>query len=158
MEHEPNDITLETTNGNFNYRAAGTIFDATGRILVTTSTTADVVLIGGRVKLHESAAAAIAREFREELGVAVTPIHLLAVADHHVTIPGETWQQVVLLFQLETTVTLPATTCSGDHLLWKTPEQLAKIDFQPAELCQFLQPNQSPHYVQDLDDGFGSSL
>ncbi|WP_203641901.1 NUDIX domain-containing protein [Levilactobacillus andaensis] len=157
MEHEPNDITLETANGNFNYRAAGTIFDTTGRILVTTSTTADAVLIGGRVKLHESAAAAITREFREELGVVVTPTRLLAVADHQATIPGETWQQVVLLFQVETTATLPAATCNGDRLLWKTPEQLTKIDFQPAELQQFLQPNRSPLYVQDLDDGFGSS-
>lgn len=157
MEHEPNDITLKTTNGNFNYRAAGTIFDTTGRILVTTATTADAVLIGGRVKLHESAAAAIIREFREELSIAVTPVHLLTVADHQVTIPGETWQQVVLLFQVETTATLPAATCNGDRLLWKTPEQLAQIDFQPAELRQFLQPNRSPHYVQDLNDGFGSS-
>ncbi|MFC6261172.1 NUDIX domain-containing protein [Levilactobacillus fujinensis] len=157
MEHEPNDITLETANGNFNYRAAGTIFDSTGRILVTTSTTAAAVLIGGRVKLHESAAAAITREFQEELGVSVTPIHLLAAADHQVTIPGETWQQIVLLFQVETTSTLPEATCNGDHLLWQTPERLAQIDFQPAELQPYLQPNRSPHYIQDLDAGFGSS-
>ncbi|WP_143463699.1 NUDIX domain-containing protein [Levilactobacillus enshiensis] len=157
MEHEPNDITLETPNGNFNYRVAGTLFDSTGRILVTTSTTADAVLIGGRVKLHESAATAIIREFQEELGISITPIRLLAVADHQVTIPNETWQQVVLLFQVQTTATLPAATCNGDRIIWQTPERLAQIDFQPAELRPFLQPSLTPHYVQDIDTSFGSS-
>lgn len=65
------DCTFKTPQGNFNYRVAG-VASHNGRLLaMTEENTPHWYLPGGRVKLNESAEAALKREFEEELYLSI---------------------------------------------------------------------------------------
>ena len=63
------DLTFRTENGIFNYRVCAIILHSGRLLAMKNNNTPNYFLPGGRVKLHESADAAIKRELKEELGI-----------------------------------------------------------------------------------------
>ena len=63
------DITYQTDDGKFNYRVCAIILHENSILATKNEGTPYYYLPGGRVKLHETADAAIEREVFEELGV-----------------------------------------------------------------------------------------
>lgn len=61
------DCVFKTPEGNFNYRVAGVVSHQNRLLVMTEKNIPHWYLPGGRVKLHESAEAALKREFAEEL-------------------------------------------------------------------------------------------
>ena len=63
------DLTFKTDDGIFNYRVCAVILHENSILATKNEGTPYYYLPGGRVKLHETAEAAIERELYEELGV-----------------------------------------------------------------------------------------
>ena len=63
------DLTFKTEEGIFNYRVCAVILHENSILATRNEGTPYYYLPGGRVKLHETAEAAIERELYEELGV-----------------------------------------------------------------------------------------
>jgi 8-oxo-dGTP pyrophosphatase MutT (NUDIX family) len=98
------DIVWDTDEGRFNYRVAGVCI-AHGRVLLTQVVGDDFWFMpGGRCQLLEPAAAALAREMREELGVPVRIGRLLWINEEFFVLGGRSWHEVGLYFR----ATLPA--------------------------------------------------
>lgn len=90
------DITFRTDAGIFNYRAAGIIVHD-GRLLVLRDEgIPHDYLPGGRIHLRESAEAALARELREELDIALPPHRLVFMAESFFTLNGQPYHEVCL--------------------------------------------------------------
>jgi ADP-ribose pyrophosphatase YjhB (NUDIX family) len=84
--------------GNFHYRAAGVAVHD-GRVLLHRTEIDDFwSLPGGHVELHETAAAALRREMREELGVDVEVLRLLWVAENFFHYEGQAHHELGLYF------------------------------------------------------------
>ncbi|TPR19663.1 NUDIX domain-containing protein [Apilactobacillus timberlakei] len=101
MEKEKNDIVIDENNKHFNYRSAG-ILQIENSFLFKQSVDklADLEIIGGKVKFHESAYHAIIREFKEELGINIKVEKLFKVMDHEVKTANESWQQIIVIFKV----------------------------------------------------------
>lgn len=63
------DITFKTVGGRFNYRVCAVIINDNNILAMHDERSPYYYLPGGRVKLHETAEAAVLREVKEELGV-----------------------------------------------------------------------------------------
>ena len=75
------DCTFNTPEGKFNLRVGAVITDG-NRVLVNTDSRVDFyTVIGGRVKLGETAEAAILREIREETGVSAETDRLYSISE-----------------------------------------------------------------------------
>lgn len=133
------DISLRSTEGVFNYRVAAIILHA-GRILVLRDEgIPHDYLPGGRVHVGESAEAALARELREELDIALMPHHLTFVAESFFTLDGMRYHELCLYHVMDASPELlergdAFTRIEGKeihHFRWVKFEELAKLSFFP---------------------------
>ena len=98
----PSDMIMSSQGGlTFMYRVGG-IAVSGGRLLVEHDVGRDLCFLpGGRVEYGESAAEALVREVREELGEEVTIGRLVFVSDHLFELDDERFQEVALYFVIE---------------------------------------------------------
>ena len=126
----------------FSYRAQGLVMRE-GRVLLQTPVgEAEYALPGGHIELGETAAEALAREFMEETGAAVTVNGFAWAEENFFTINGQDYQQVALTFYVDLTDALPAEDFPGKepHLRfhWVPVEELNKITVYPPNLNELL--------------------
>lgn len=160
------DISFQTAEGAFNYRAAAIIVHE-GRLLVLQDEgIPHDYLPGGRVHLREPAEAALARELREELDIDLPPHRLVFMAESFFTLNGTHYHELCLYHLMEAPPELLArgdrfTRMEGNevhHFRWVKFDELAKLSFFPIFLKEriFSLPD-APEFVS-LDSDRPSPL
>jgi len=113
--------------------AAGILFDADGRVLVT-ERLGDPAFAGfwefpgGKIAGGESPAAALRRELSEELGIVVEACDLLMSLEHHY--PDR--RVSIDVFRVESWRGIPQG-LEGQAIRWVSTSELADIDLLPAD-------------------------
>jgi len=117
--------------------SAAALLDISGRVLVQKRPEDGRELAGlwefpgGKVEPGEAVDAALARELREELGIAVTPVHLVPLSFSHMRANGG--DLLLLLFACREWQgdlrPLP-----GHDLVWLYPSELDGLPMPPADL------------------------
>lgn len=125
-------ITFEHGDRRFNLRAVGVILDGDGRrVLIHRASHEDFwTLPGGRVEMGESAAEALVREMREELGVHVEVGRLLWVVEGFMEFLERRWHEVSFYFL----ATLPADCPLYDKERWSGWEEGIEETLMPKQL------------------------
>ncbi len=136
------DISIRTPEIGFNYRAAAIIVHD-GRILVLQDEgIPHDYLPGGRIRLGETAKAALERELREELRISLPDPRLVFVAETFFRAMDADWHELCLFFLTEASGELLA---RGDaftlqegreihHFRWVNFADLAQLSFFPVFL------------------------
>jgi len=147
MESEKLDIVIDEENVHFLHRAAGILVNNEQILLQNTNDTDGYhgyKLIGGKVKFNESAQSAVKREFMEELGIKIKIGKLFKVIDHSVRTEKEQWQQIMLVFIVNTE---DKELIGQQGYKWIDRDQLNEIEVRPNI---FTKANQRL-YIQDAD-------
>lgn len=136
------DISFNSPEGKFNYRAAAIIVHD-GRILVLQDEgIPHDYLPGGRVHLREPAEAALARELREELDMDL-PLHrLVFIAESFFTLNDTRYHEMCLYYLMDAPSELLSrgdhfTRVEGEeihHFRWVSFADLAQLSFFPVFL------------------------
>ena len=133
------DLTFKSPEGAFNYRVAAIIVND-GRLLVLQDEgIPHDYLPGGRVHLGEPAEAALARELREELDIALPPHRLVFMAESFFTLMGTRYHELCLYHLMDAPTELLArgesfTRAEGNevhHFRWVRFEELRGMSFFP---------------------------
>ena len=154
------DLTFKSPEGAFNYRVAAIIVND-GRLLVLQDEgIPHDYLPGGRVHLGEPAEAALARELREELDIALPPHRLVFMAESFFTLMGTRYHELCLYHLMEAPPELLArgdafTRAEGDevhHFRWVKFEELRGMSFFPIFLKEriFSLPD-APEFISHQD-------
>lgn len=97
---------------------------------------------GGGIDPGETAADAVIRELREELGLEVTGVRPLGELKHRLPFAGRELHEHVHVFAAEmgADATLPSTTDAGHPVWWLTPERFhdAALEIVPAGLIALI--------------------
>ena len=155
------DISFKSASGAFNYRAAAIIVHD-GRILVLRDEgIAHDYLPGGRVHLGEAVEAALARELREELDIALPAHRLVFMAESFFTLDGVRYHELCLYHLMEASPELLArgeafTRVEGDevhHFRWVDYGALRELSFFPIFLKEriFYLPDAPEFISMDSD-------
>jgi ADP-ribose pyrophosphatase YjhB (NUDIX family) len=152
-------LSFKHAQGWFNFRTVGVVIDRQ-RLLAHYSGRDDYwALPGGRVEFGESAEAALVREFREELGVAVRAQRLLWVVENFFSHRAEHYHEVSFYFAVALpahaallNMTGPYTGAGDDEPLvfqWHAIADLAGLPLYPTFLRTALQdlPREPQHIV-----------
>jgi ADP-ribose pyrophosphatase YjhB (NUDIX family) len=125
-------ITFERGDRRFNLRAVAVILDKEQRRVVIHHASHEDFrgLPGGRVELGESAADALVREMREEMGVEVEAGRLLWVVEGFVTFLERNWHEISLYFL----TILPPDCPLYNQTKWSGLEEGIEDFFIPKEL------------------------
>lgn len=95
------DCTFNTPEGKFNLRVGAVITDGK-RVLVGKDSRVDFyTVIGGRVKLGETAEAAVLREIREETGVSAETDRLYSISEKFFRLDGIAYHELEFLFLIK---------------------------------------------------------
>ncbi len=97
------DITYKTENGRFNYRVCAVIINDEKLLAMRDERSPYFYLPGGRVKLHETAEAAVLREVKEELNIDAEIIRPLWVNQGFFTedVSGERFHELCFYFLID---------------------------------------------------------
>lgn len=140
------DVSFKITEGGrkyrFNYRVAA-IIEANEKILIHKFLDADYsFLLGGRVKVGETAQAAIMRELAEEIDLhSPTIVGLPFIAENFFEYADENFHEISLFFSIDgKNLKLPI---HGEirgkvQFLWHAGNELENINLQPEFLCEEL--------------------
>jgi len=125
-------ITFERGDRRFNLRAVAVILDKEQRrVVIHRASHEDFwALPGGRVELGESAAEALVREMREEMGVEVEVGRLLWVVEGFVTFLERHWHEISFYFL----AALPSDCPLYNQAKWSGLEEGIEDFFMPEEL------------------------
>ncbi len=151
------DLSIRTGEGWFNLRAGAIIVDR-GRLLTLRDEGSDHdYLPGGRIHLRETAEAALERELREELDVALPPHRLVFIAESFFTFQGIPCHEVCFYHLMDAP---PELLARGErftrvedgeihHFHWVPFEDLADLPFFPLFLKERIRalPDSPEHIV-----------
>ena len=152
------DCTFNTPEGKFNLRVGAVITDGK-RVLVGKDSRVDFyTVIGGRVKLGETAEAAILREIREETGVSAEIDRLYSISEKFFRFDGIAYHELEFLFLIKpfdvSLINETAIQCDGadQRLVWLDstkepdmpvfPENLFEAVNSPATELRFITVNE----------------
>lgn len=101
------DVTFQTKEGRLNYRACAVILQGDAILAMRDERSPYYYLPGGRVRLHETAEAAVLREIREELGVDAEIVRPLWMNQSFFTedVSGERYHELCVYFLTDITKT-----------------------------------------------------
>lgn len=125
-----------------------------GNVLLCRSSAGYCYLPGGHVEYGESAAAALAREFREETGLRVKVGRLLAVHEVGFNQKGKARHEVNLMFHVEHRGKWPTAIESrepGISFLWAAPSRLAPRDLRPPHVRAWLRKVLSASPIRPME-------
>jgi len=136
------DCTFKTPEGNFNYRVAGVVSQNDRLLVMKEKHISHYYLPGGRVKLHESAEAALQREFEEELGLPVQIKRPLWLAESFFILEGknEKFHELCLYYLVDlpyenlpnAEIWTQKDSDGQEHIFrWLTTEEVKKTKFYP---------------------------
>lgn len=136
------DISFRSHEGVFNYRAAAIIIHDGKLLVLQDEGIPHDYLPGGRVHLHEPAEAALARELREELDIALPPHRLVFMGESFFTLMSERYHEMCLYFLMDAPEELLARgdsftrTEDGEihHFRWVHFDELRHLSFYPVFL------------------------
>lgn len=135
------DIRTRFGEDRFDLRSCGILL-AEGQVLVSVEDDATQTLPGGAVKTGESAAEAVVREFKEESGLTVEIVGLVAILENFFQLAGENYHQILFVYQvsLPDQTGLPQLAGSEETMFteWLDPMS-EKLQLKPAILNQFVQ-------------------
>ncbi len=152
-------ILFDRGDARFNFRVAAVVY-ADDRVLLQREGEADFwFLPGGRVEMHETAAEALAREIREELGVTPHVQRLLWPVENFFVLGGVRFHELGLYFAVELPPEVPregefagCETHLRAVLRWFPLTDLANVDVQPRFLREALpKPPAAPVHVIQRD-------
>lgn len=152
------DCTFNTPEGKFNLRVGAVITDGK-RVLVGKDSRVDFyTVVGGRVKLGETAEAAVLREIREETGVSTEIDRLYSISEKFFRFDGIAYHELEFLFLIKpfdiSLIDETAIQCDGadQRLVWLDstkkpdmpvfPKHLFEAVNSPAPELQFITANQ----------------
>ena len=154
------DISFNSSEGTFNYRAAAIIVHE-GQILVLQDEgIPHDYLPGGRVHLGEPAEAALARELREELDISLPPHRLVFMAESFFSIDSTRYHEMCLYFLMDASPELLTrgnafTRVEGNevhHFRWVRFEELRRLSFYPIFLKErILSLPDAPEFISHQD-------
>lgn len=136
------DISFKSAEGAFNYRAAAIIVHDGCILVLQDEGIPHDYLPGGRVHLGEPAEAALTRELREELDIALPPHRLVFMAESFFTISGTRYHEMALYYLLNAPQELlargesftRAESSEVHHFRWVRFEELRELSFFPVFL------------------------
>jgi len=95
------DILFKTGHGAFSYRAAG-VWIYEGHVLLQRAGSDPAYAVpGGHVRLGETGARALAREFHEEMGVEIEAQELLWIGENFFPRGGRDYHQICLYYRVD---------------------------------------------------------
>ena len=133
------DLSLKSAEGAFNFRAAGIIIHDSRILVMQDEGIPHDYLPGGRIRLHEPAEAALARELREELDIALPPHRLVFMAESFFTLMDARYHEMCLYYLMDAPPELlkrgdAFTRVEGSevhHFRWVKFEALRELSFYP---------------------------
>lgn len=152
-------ISFDTDGHRFNLRAVAVILSGDHVLLHRLDGDEYWSLPGGRIEAGEDAATAVAREMREELGIAVTVGRLLWIVENFFESGGRAYHEVGLYFATDVPPDARILDLDARHFgdeqgrriefAWFERKGLADIDVRPTFLREALvqEPLQFAHVV-----------
>lgn len=129
------DINVKMESGRFNYRVAAIIERDKKFLMCNEPEDNFFFLPGGRVKLGETAQAALLRELYEELDIAHADISGMPFfVENFFDFAGETYHEIGLFFKIDGKgLALPAdgATADGRLFIWRDAIEISQIDLRP---------------------------
>ncbi|WP_412989907.1 NUDIX domain-containing protein [Pediococcus siamensis] len=152
MNDDSYDLHFQQDGQTFNFRAAGVLQDQAHYLVCESGDPrADLVFVGGKVKFGETSQQAIQREFFEECHIHVTIDRLLWVIENQLS-AAPTFQQIMLVYLLQTTDSVPQFTNKHRKLVWRTFSELQQANFKPAVFKDVTEFPQTPQTWQNITD------
>lgn len=155
------DITFRTVAGTFNYRAAAIIVHDGKLLVLRDEGIPHDYLPGGRIHLREPAEAALSRELREELDIALPPHRLVFMAESFFTLNDQPYHEVCLYYLMDAPDELLArgeafTRVEGreiHHFRWVDFAALREMSFYPIFLKErILSLPDAPEFISLYTD------
>lgn len=135
------DIRVKIGENGFDVRSCG-ILIKDGKILVSNEDDGTVTLSGGAVKTGETTDEAIVREFREESGLDVKVIKLIAVIENFLKYKDLDYHQFIYVYSLDLknqSLNLPTLTREEKMFTkWVDVTSLNSINFRPSIINEIL--------------------
>ncbi len=142
------DLSIDTVQGSFTYRAAALIIKDTNLLAVKHKNNPCYYTVGGAVKINETSEEAVIREVYEETGVNFEIDRLVFIQERFYKYSGENHHEIVFFYLMkygtDANILENAYTDQGDNetLHWLPISKLKQINIVP----DFLKYNLSGNY------------
>ena len=144
------DIRIKIGENGFDVRACGILLEGE-QLLISNEPDGNRTLTGGAVKIGETTAEAVIREFQEETGLAVEVVRLVAIIENFLIYQNADYHQFIYVYGLKrkmTAVGMPV--LAGEEKLlpqWVKFDKLEGKDLRPKIL------NEVVRYYQEHPQG-----